>query len=251
MEVLTSTELCAYCGSEQVKDFKFCSSCGKRNKISVRKEQKREKKFTSNIRLLGIYAIFSIILLLVAAFTEETFEVVVFWTFCFAIIDVIFALLQPSVWNLFKLSSIKALPLVSMIAICILSGIIVTYSIDNLNILLFQETYKSMPLFDHLEYPLLYAIITMAVFPALFEELAFRGFVFNNLKVISGENAAIWGSTFLFALVHFSLVSLVWIIPFGLFLAHFRKKYSTLVYGMVGHFVHNATTLLLEHYEVF
>jgi uncharacterized protein len=94
-------------------------------------------------------------------------------------------------------------------------------------------------------------MIFVAVFPALFEELAFRGFVYNSINNLVGSKSAIWGSAFLFALVHFSLLSLVWLLPFGLLLAYFRNKYSSLLYGIIGHFTHNALVILIEYYQIF
>ncbi len=251
MENLPLIQVCSYCNQEQATDYKFCADCGRRNVDDLKIERQKSTGVNRNIRSLAIYALLSIILLLIGAFTDETIEDLIIWSVVFAIVDITFAFYQPSVWALLKPNLIKLLPLITITTICIASGFIVSYSMGKMNFFLFEEDYTTMHLFYHLKYPLLYAIILIAVFPALFEELAFRGFVYNNLKVIGGEKSAIWGSTFLFALVHFSLLSLIWLIPFALMLSHYRKKYSTLLYGMVGHFTHNATTILIEYYELF
>jgi len=239
---------CTHCGAEQVENFKFCSNCGKCSANIVNRERKRSKKFDINLKFLSGYALFTIFLLLIASLTDESFKLIVILTVLFALVDIFFAVAQPSVWRLLKLDNLKVGPTLSIIGICIATGVVVSYSMDSLNLILFEESLRTMPLFYHLDYPLLGAIIFVSVSPALFEELAFRGFVYNNIKVLSGESAAIWGSTFLFAIVHFSLLSLIWIIPFGLLLAHYRKKHSTLFYGILGHFTHNTTTLLIEYY---
>lgn len=249
MEMVLSEE-CAYCKQEQVIDFKFCSNCGKRNAQIIKEEQQTEKLFNANLVLVSVYSLFTIVLLIIAAFTDDTLENLVIWTVCFAVIDIGFTLYQPAVWKLLKTGSVHLLPLASIILICICTGIVVSYSMDNLNRILFDEVVSTNYYFVDLQYPLLIEILMIAVCPAIFEEIAFRGFVYDNLQVISGEQSAIWGSAFLFGLVHFSLLSLVWIIPFGLFLAHFRRKYATLIYGIVGHFVHNTTTILIEYYDL-
>ena len=246
-----STGNCNYCNVEQLLDFKFCSNCGKRNYKITAVEQVSEKRFQINLRMLSVYAIFSLGLLLISAVTNTSFESLVAWSLAFALIDIVFGLLQPSVWKLMGVANLHPLPLLLIILICVGSGFTVSYFSDHFNLLLFDERNEIMDLFSHLEYPLLAAILLVAVFPAVFEELAFRGFVFDNLKVLGGEHSAIWGSAFLFALVHLSLLSLIWIFPFGLLLGFFRKKYSTLVYGMVGHFVHNSIVILIDYYKLF
>lgn len=250
MEGVLSKEVCAKCGHEHSAGFKFCSNCGKRNFTDIKNELESESQFYIHIQYLVAYSLLSIILLLIIALNENTFKILIFWTACFAIIDIVFASMQMSVWKLLKVNTIKILPFLSIVGICIGSAFLVSYTMNQLNLILFQDEYSSFQLFQHLEHPLLYAIIIVAVFPAFFEELAFRGFVFDNLNFIGGEKSAIWGSAFLFALVHFSLLSLIWLIPFALILSHYRKKYSTLTYGIIGHFIHNATTILIEYYEL-
>lgn len=251
MEAIIPEDSCTYCGHGQKEYFKFCSKCGKRNSTTIKSEEKSKREYLLNMRYLGAYVLISTLLLLTVALTNDTFETLVIWTACFAVIDLVFALLQPSVWNYLKIKAIKVAPVLSIIAICIATGIFVSWSIDHISLMLFEETEGYMPTFYHLENPLFYSILFTAVFPAVFEELAFRGFVFNNLKAIGGKHAAIWGSSFLFGLVHLSLLSIVWIIPFGLLLAFYRQRYSTLIYGMVGHFTHNTTVILIEHYGLF
>jgi membrane protease YdiL (CAAX protease family) len=243
--------ICSYCGSEEPEAFKFCTHCGKRNAAITQLEAKKDGWFRKNLNALLVYSIFSIILLLFAAFTEETFETVVIWSLGFALVDLIFAAFQPQVYKLFNVLKIRLLPLIGIISICIVSGFAVSYCMEWLNIVLSDEVTLYLPIYLHLDHPLIYAIIFTAAFPAIFEEIAFRGFVYDNFKAIGGVRSAIWGSSFLFALVHFSLLSLVWIMPFGLLLAYFRTKYSSLLYGMVGHFVHNTTVVLIEYYMYF
>ncbi len=122
---------------------------------------------------------------------------------------------------------------------------------NQLNLYLYGYSDGLMEYFNHLEYPLIMAIIIMAFAPAFFEELAFRGFIFNHIEALGGKNAAIYGSAFIFGLVHFSLLSLIWIIPFGIILAYFRSKYNTILIGMVGHFIHNTLVTLIDYYQWF
>lgn len=247
MEEIISKSFCAHCGAEQIENYKFCSQCGKRNQLSINKEKKRIKSIDKNLGFLLGYTFFIILLILTASLTEETYKTIVVTSIIFAIVDLAFAFPQPKVWQLLVFPDIKIKPLLAIIGISLFTGVTVSFSMEQLNLFLFDETNVIMPYFEHLEHPLLMGIIFIAVFPAIFEELAFRGFIYNNLKTLSGDKAAIWGSTFLFAIVHFSLLSLIWLIPFALLLSYFRKKHSTIIYGIIGHFIHNATTLIIEY----
>jgi membrane protease YdiL (CAAX protease family) len=176
--------VCTYCNTEQVENYKFCSNCGKKNESLLKKEKKRSKEFDNNLKFLSGYALFTILLILFASLADDTFQIIVVLTVIFALADISFAIAQPSVWKLFKINHLKIGPALSIFAICIASGILVSYSMDNLNSILFEETYSEMPLFYHLDYPLFWAILVIGVFPAIFEELAFRGFVYKQYKSI-------------------------------------------------------------------
>lgn len=242
---------CHNCGQEQKLDYKFCNKCGTQNLNRYKENIKKEKRYNENLKFLARYTFIIFALLVISSFTGEGLYPFIIWTICFAIVDLIFGIIQPEVWKLFSLKNIQIRPLLVMIGIGVTSGILVFLSIEKLNLMLGMESYNYNEVFEGLEYSLVFAIILTAVFPAFFEEMAFRGFVYNNLSKLAGQKSAIWGSSFLFGLVHFSLLSLYWIIPFGLILAYFRTRYNTIIYGIVGHFIHNTTVVLLEHYEVF
>ncbi|MBL7895686.1 MAG: CPBP family intramembrane metalloprotease [Bacteroidia bacterium] len=106
------------------------------------------------------------------------------------------------------------------------------------------EHYKDSPL------PLLFSIISVGVFPAIFEEIAFRGILFNELKNIVSNNSTIIISTVLFTILHFSLISFLWIFPIGLLFGYLRSKYDNLIYGIIGHFVYNSSIVMIEFINV-
>lgn len=97
--------------------------------------------------------------------------------------------------------------------------------------------------------PMLYAVIFTAVFPALFEELAFRGVIFSRGRGVFSLKQTIWVSSILFTFLHLSVLSFVWILPFALLLGWLRARYRTVFYGMIIHFLHNFTAVLLEYYH--
>jgi len=242
---------CHNCGAEQKLDYRFCNKCGAQNIKSFKNKLKKDRDYNKNLKYLAIYTLILLPLLVISSFTMDEFHLLVIWTISFAVLDIIFASIQPEVWRLFKIGHLKLKPLLLVVLIGLVSAVVVHVSVEKLNLFLDLDTYKYDEIFGGLEYSLIYGIVLIALFPAIFEELAFRGFIFNNLERLAGKKSAIWGSSFLFGLVHFSLLSLYWLIPFGLILAYFRNKYNTLLYGIVGHFVHNATITVIDHYQLF
>jgi membrane protease YdiL (CAAX protease family) len=83
------------------------------------------------------------------------------------------------------------------------------------------------------------ATLFIAVQPAIFEEITFRGFLFNNLKQVSGGPSAVYITGFVFGMMHLALISLLWLVPIGLAFGYLRNKYNTLWYGVIGHFTYN------------
>ncbi|MEP1034088.1 CPBP family intramembrane glutamic endopeptidase [Ekhidna sp.] len=240
---------CHQCQAEQTLAYKFCGNCGAKNLALFKARIRSEQKFDDNMKLLVTYSALIVVALIINMVIEDSLISIVVITVAFALLDVIFSLLQPGVWKLvFKKISLK--PIFWIVPAFICSGFFVGFLMDNLNALLFPGEFwlDYSYYFESTSFPLIYSLIIVAVFPAIFEELAFRGFLFNNLKSISGANAAVWGSSFLFALVHFSLLSLIWIFPFGLFLARLRNKHETILYGVIAHFTHNATVTMIEYY---
>lgn len=245
------TVACPNCNSIQQVGYRFCSGCGQRNPIAVQKAERQDQKYHRNLKFLSIFAILCLVFVISSSFGEETLEQEIYWSIAFAVIVLVFIILQPETLRVIIPNRSFLKPLLVIFFIGISSGFIVSYLMDKLNLLLFEETYIYLHVYKESKHPLLMALIFIGVFPAVFEELAFRGFVFNNLQELAGSKSAIWGSAFLFGLVHLSLLSLIWIVPFGLLLSYFRNKYSTLFFGVIGHFTHNSTVVMIEYFNFY
>ena len=94
--------------------------------------------------------------------------------------------------------------------------------------------------------PLFFTFLSIAMFPAIFEELGFRGVLFNHLSKITSRNSVIIVTGACFAILHLSLISLIWLLPIGLAFGWLRSKYNTLWYGIIGHFAYNSFIVILE-----
>lgn len=169
-----------------------------------------------------------------------------------AIITVVFAFFGlRELVRLYSFKNVSIPRLLLYIPITVAASTAINFVVTKMNWELFNTTMEYESLFATTDNPLLYSLLLIAVYPALFEEMAFRGFLYNGLKNISGENNAVYITSVLFTIVHFSILSIFWLLPFAIILANLRRKHNTLWYGMVIHFVFNATACLIEHLGLF
>ena len=137
------------------------------------------------------------------------------------------------------------------IALPIASVAFVYFVISNLNIWLFDQDPSIMESYDSYDRPFFWAFVFICLVAPIFEELAFRGFLYNQIRAIASVRTTIIATGFMFALIHLSLFSIVWILPFGIALGFMRHKFKTLWWGMLAHFLHNFGVLLIDYYEYY
>jgi len=92
----------------------------------------------------------------------------------------------------------------------------------------------------------LISIISLCVFPAIGEELIFRGLIFNSLKTKS-KTLAICLSSVMFALFHFNLSQLFYPILFGLVLSIAYLYTKNLFVPILIHFFNNFVNITLQY----
>ena len=145
----------------------------------------------------------------------------------------------------FRLKSVSLIGLVLSVLVSVSFACLVYYTIDY-----FDDSLRSsyVNVFNDFPYPILWAIGSVAVVPAISEELMFRGVILEKLNKMAGPLSAVIASSFLFSIAHLSVFSLIWQIPWAIFIARLRLKYHTLVYGIVIHFCHNTTIVLLDEF---
>ena len=239
---------CKNCENELTINSKFCPKCGH----SIIKKEIEGKE--SNLNKIIAFYISVIFFIIISYFINnnfyENFIVELITEICFAFIIFIFCIYDlKAVLKLYKLPklSISAYLLASLVPI--ISSFIVYFSINSLNTIIDPTKYNNYYInYLYLENPLLWSIIFVSILPPVFEELAFRGYLYNIMKKVTNDKITIIATSFLFALIHFSFISLLWIFPFGLFLGYLRKKYNTLWLCMIAHFIHNFIVLMLDYY---
>ena len=99
---------------------------------------------------------------------------------------------------------------------------------------------------DVAKYPLWLALTAFAIVPAVLEEYVFRGVVLGEyLKIETG--AAVLISSIFFALLHFSLGSVLYGFFFGCIFALVRIATGNLTYTVVMHLIFNSVNVLLSY----
>ncbi len=87
--------------------------------------------------------------------------------------------------------------------------------------------------------PLSVGVLIFCVFPAITEEIAFRGLVQYWLEVSLTPTKALFLGSAMFAGLHFSLVSFPYLFCLGATLAVVRRRTGALYPGILMHFLHN------------
>jgi CAAX protease family protein len=108
------------------------------------------------------------------------------------------------------------------------------------------EKVEYLPMFQNVGWPIWTAFATMALWPAIFEELAFRGFIFEKLKAVGGQREALIVQALLFSVLHISPVIFVSHFFLGLAFGWLRIKHQSIYPSMIVHFLYNGLIILEE-----
>ncbi len=238
--------ICQSCNTSIGQEMNFCPSCG----VSIAEPEEKEKSKSVHI-VIAFYAVmlvfFGITFFVYQNGSSLKKEIVIESVFALIVIGFTFFDFK-NILKLFKIPKINLLILLGVLIIPIVSGISVYYGIDFINSVLFEENDNYYQGYADYPNPFFWSILFVAIFPPIFEELAFRGVLFNQLSKITTTRVTITLAAFIFALAHLSVISLLWIFPFGLLLGFLRHKYNTLWLGMIIHFIHNLIVLSLDYY---
>lgn len=240
--------ICQNCKTENTKAYSFCNNCGSR--LYAEPEDNYQVSVTKTN--IFFFILLGYIALLHFLEFESTYVISLITDLIFALIVIVFSALNFKDLRAILLPNISnyRVMVVTSLSLCCFA-FLVTYLAGLLNENVFNtssnsyyEHYKDSP------FPLLMCLISIAVFPALFEEIAFRGILFNELKNIMSAKSTIIITTVLFTVLHFSFISFLWIFPIGLLFGYLRSKYNNLIYGIIGHAVYNSSIVLIDYFNL-
>jgi membrane protease YdiL (CAAX protease family) len=237
---------CPNCQLENRSKALFCSGCGKKLVAD------EAPTYNTHVRRVSIFFFTLLGYIAIMDFTgpAANFFVVCLWHLFFAVIIIVFFIVNyKGVSPLFSIRNFKPLAVCLVLIIAFIAAVAVSYLGNFLNRNLFNKT--EVVYYEHFTesaHPLLLCILFVGVFPALFEEMAFRGILFNDLIKITNTWAVILISSILFTLLHLSVISVIWLFPGAIGLGYMRARYNTINYGILAHFTYNTSIVLLQVY---
>ena len=214
---------CIACNREIQENTHFCRHCGATQQVLKQNEHDPRKV----LNIVGLFYGVDMLMCLVIKFNDSLHELRYYLVFdtvntilTIGFILYAFQNIKPCLrWNNF---SVKRLMLYMVIAI--LSSIVVQYLVGMVNHKLFDEDEYYYFTFAGTAFPKLFMFLMIAVQPALVEELGYRGLIISQLNTVLDTRQVIFISAFIFALIHLSIFSMLWIIPFGIFWVMFVKR---------------------------
>lgn len=96
-------------------------------------------------------------------------------------------------------------------------------------------------------FDLIMSVVCTAVIPALVEEFAYRGLVLGILKK-HDELLAVFGSAFLFGMLHGNFAQIPFAFVVGLILGYVRVKTDSMLPGILIHFGNNFYAVVVTHF---
>jgi uncharacterized protein len=251
-EPISGVITCSKCQTEIFITSRFCSKCGKLVKGSKSlDESNREYEYYLypilayyflSIAVIGVFSF--------GSFIPETLEFFLWFDVSYSLFTLGFTIFfYKDMLPLFSFKNVNLKPLLVLLGIELIIAPIIYLMAGWINMTLWGQDVVITQLFWGTSYPFLWCIISIAIQPAIFEEFAFRGFIFSGILKISNIKAAIWVSAFLFAILHLSAISMFWLLPIGLLFGYYRGKYHTLWYGIIGHFFYNSLIVIFEFIE--
>jgi membrane protease YdiL (CAAX protease family) len=252
-EIQDEQPICWNCSLPIRQPARYCHHCGA---IQADELHEPSEKKTRRIWLASLFFAFQLILCLVLQFSDigDGFVPALIFDGIFIALTIGFAALG---WEAIKPSlSFKGFSFLRAGFYMMLAAgfsIIVQYMMDWLNYTLFERDIIYYRAFLETGSPLLLMLVFIAVQPAIFEELGFRGIMQGTLNKVLDIPQSLSLTAFAFAFIHLSLLSIVWLIPFAFMLGYIRSRENSIWYGVLVHFVFNAIAVfhdLPEFYNV-
>ena len=240
---------CEECGQPAKEYHRFCHHCGAFLGVQV-----NSINIFNNAELRSAFFFYLIYLFicLVVHYTDWFINYDrLFWIeIALAFITIYYAYKnKESIGPILRFNNFKWGIAALVITVALSFSIVVNLAVREMNVSLFQSDTNYFDFYKIYVAPIPIMIYSIALMPAIFEEIAFRGILFNYLSTFLDDKLVVMVTGFVFAAMHLSTLSLIWLIPFGILLGIMRNKYSTIWYGVIFHFVFNLTSCLIDLYQ--
>jgi membrane protease YdiL (CAAX protease family) len=240
---------CAECDSRTKPYHRFCHNCG----AYLGSDAEQISIFNnSNLQTAFFFYIIYLFVCLSVKYTDwfSSYDQLFWIEILLAAVTIYFARVNyRSLKPVFRFNNFRWSTLLIIVAIAILFSSIVNIFITEINISFFGTHVNLYEGYKIYRFPILIMFYSIAFIPAVFEELAFRGVLYNYLNTFLDERLVVMVTGFAFAAIHLNFFALLWLVPFGIFIGSLRRKYNTLWYGVIFHFVFNLTACVFDLYR--
>jgi len=247
-----STDDIYYCDAchHQVKGYhRFCYNCGE----YLGSDSTRISLFNhSSLQSAFSFFIVYLFVCLAVQFTNwfDSYDRL-FWVEFFLASFTLFHVFKnyKAIQPVLKFHNFSVLRLAGCILLATIASVLINIIVIKLNFSFFRTDTSYYTRFSVYAMPAAVMIYSIAVNPAIFEELAFRGVLYHYLDTFLNERLVVVVTGFAFAMMHLSFISLFWLVPFGIFVGAMRKRFGTIWYGVIFHFIFNLIAVLFDLYR--
>ena len=240
---------CTSCNTQLPDNSSFCTYCGASQDFNTYNDSKKNKVLEILALFYGIDLLLCLLIKYIDALQELRYYAI--FDILTSVITIIFvAITFKDMKHTLKWNNFSFKRLLLYIIIAVLASIAVQLFVGLLNRSLFDKEYYYYFAFSDTKYPILFMLLMISLQPAIIEELGYRGLIMSQLSEIIDSKQVIFISAFVFALIHLNIFSIIWILPFALFLGYVKVKENTIWYGVVIHFMFNTTACVFEFYDL-
>jgi membrane protease YdiL (CAAX protease family) len=240
--------VCSACRAPINLSDQYCGACGRA--IAHEPSPVVRQDVFEVLRPALAYYFLTLVILGIYKFTSvfpEGFEGIALVSLIDILVAIAFWMANASEMKaLFSLKSIDYILMAKVLGASVVGGVFIHFFADLIQVSISDDVFYDLYLFEDTPFPFLFSVLFICVQPALFEEVAFRGFLFNNMTKVTTGTTAVYITAFVFGIMHFAIISMLWLVPLGAIFAYLRLRHNTLWYGMVGHFSYNFTIIFLQ-----
>jgi membrane protease YdiL (CAAX protease family) len=241
---------CSNCNEPVHEGNRFCSHCGYAiDEISEESTKEKWNAIRQTALFFAIHAVACCTFSFVNYFKTFTWSIV-FDVFLAIIAVVFFAINWSKLKDILLWHNFSVFKLLGYCCLAMMVSFVVSFIVGWLNRSLFSTSFSYYAFYAPHRHSITLAVFFVAAMPGLFEELGYRGFLLGKLMLVTDKKQAIIISSFIFAIMHRSFISLFWLLPFALLIGRIRVKENTLWYGVCMHFCFNLTVVMLEIMQV-
>lgn len=238
---------CYKCGKDNDYQAVFCTECGRQLKAGTYDDSDLNKKyFTQSIILILTIVVVIIFSSQIVTTLPMLIHDCIFQGFLFIILLVFLTFEWDSFKPLLKFK-FKITPVLHILILAPALAVCVIWLSDTIQkhfdivTLSYIDQYRA-----ETKHVYTIGLLFVSIIPGLLEEALFRGILFNYLLRFTRPKNVILITGILFSFVHFSFLSVLWLLPIGIVLGYFRYRYRSLWYAVAFHMLYNASVFMLE-----